>query len=568
VKALSTRHWSDWAGTLAFTALGVALLVGGWYVAQVIVLDHSAAAAVTASVKDQSAPLRPDDSVQVTARGAGVALEDVQLFRAEVAGDGSRSGEQPVAVRLQATADPTVWQLVPEAGQSLLAPDGAYRLGVHATAPRPALPGPRVEALEEQYRFTTVASPHAALPSGTLQPRWAEPVSFTWSEPMQTVSAAVTPAAPLATWIDAADPHKMWVRIGGSDGGGLTDGQTYEVRVAQAAARDGIALQTPVTFTVVTPRLPRFVDPPTDTVTLRYGESYTLETSMEIVGAQVSTSEDAPAEVTMEKSAVRVDMPDFQQGVDFDVSVMSATSAQGAPLAEPVTLHFATPPAFEAPTIAPRDGAQGVQPTQRPSITFPEPVADQDATLDLLQVEPAVAGHWTWTSPVRAEFVPNSRLPYLSDITIRVLGGPDGARNEDGGYLEDDVAATFRTTDFKRIDVSLGRQSMTLFEYDRPVRTIAVATGVALAPTPTGTFAVQYKSAQMRFRGVNPDGSHYDIPDVHWVLPFWGDYTIHGAYWRPQFGVPGSDGCVSMTDADAKLVYDWASVGTPITIYQ
>jgi len=54
---------------------------------------------------------------------------------------------------------------------------------------------------------------------------------------------------------------------------------------------------------------------------------------------------------------------------------------------------------------------------------------------------------------------------------------------------------------------------------------------------------------------------------VHWVMPFWGDYTIHGAYWRPRFGVPGSDGCVSMTDADAKLVYDWADVGTPVVIH-
>jgi lipoprotein-anchoring transpeptidase ErfK/SrfK len=75
------------------------------------------------------------------------------------------------------------------------------------------------------------------------------------------------------------------------------------------------------------------------------------------------------------------------------------------------------------------------------------------------------------------------------------------------------------------------------------------------------------KAAQMRFRGVNPDGSHYDIPDVHWVMPFWGDYTIHGAYWRPRFGVPGSDGCVSMSDADAKSLFDWADVGTPIVIH-
>jgi lipoprotein-anchoring transpeptidase ErfK/SrfK len=118
------------------------------------------------------------------------------------------------------------------------------------------------------------------------------------------------------------------------------------------------------------------------------------------------------------------------------------------------------------------------------------------------------------------------------------------------------------------MDVSLGQQVMTLYENDIPVRTITVATGVPGAPTPTGTYYVQSKSSQMRFRGVNPDGTRYDIPDVHWVMPFLGDYTIHGAYWRGRFGIPGSAGCVSMTDADAKTLFNWVDVGTPIVIHR
>jgi lipoprotein-anchoring transpeptidase ErfK/SrfK len=50
-------------------------------------------------------------------------------------------------------------------------------------------------------------------------------------------------------------------------------------------------------------------------------------------------------------------------------------------------------------------------------------------------------------------------------------------------------------------------------------------------------------------------------------MPFSGDYTIHGAYWRPVFGRPGSDGCVSLSDANAKIVYDWSEEGTPIHIH-
>ena len=180
----------------------------------------------------------------------------------------------------------------------------------------------------------------------------------------------------------------------------------------------------------------------------------------------------------------------------------------GAPLAAPIKIHFVTPPAFGAAAFTPDDGTVGVQPNAHPSISFAEPVADQAAATRALSIDPPVAGHWTWPTADTAVFVPDARLPILSDLTISVHGGPEGPRTAAGGYLESDQAITFRTTDFKRMDVSLSRQTMTLFENDVAVRTIYVATGVAAAPTPTGTYYVQMKSPQMRFRGVNHDGSH------------------------------------------------------------
>jgi lipoprotein-anchoring transpeptidase ErfK/SrfK len=313
-----------------------------------------------------------------------------------------------------------------------------------------------------------------------------------------------------------------------------------------------------------TDRSPGLVRAP---VTLRYGDAFTLKSSMELTQTDVRTSDGAPARLSVGRNDIRVDLPQYHQGADFDVSVVSGKSLAGAPLAEPVHIHFTTPPALDPPTVAPDEGAIGIQPSARPSITFPEPVADMTLATAALSIDPPVAGHWEWSSQSRVQFVPDTRLPILTDVTIGVRGGPNGPRTASGGYLDNDRSTTFSTTDFKRMDVSLSHQTMTLFENDAAVRTIYVATGVAAAPTPTGTFYVQYKSSQMRFRGVNPDGSHYDIPDVHWVMPFWGDYTIHGAYWRARFGAPGSDGCVSMTDADAKMLFDWAHVGTPLVIH-
>jgi lipoprotein-anchoring transpeptidase ErfK/SrfK len=544
-----------------------ALAVGLWYAAQVIVLDHSASAAINASVGNTSTPVTPDTPIRVTARGAGVELESAQLFRADLAGDGSRSAEQRVLVRLQPMADDGSWQIDPIDGGQSLRTDGAYRLVLHVAAPRPALPLPRTAAFDQQYRFTTVASPHARVPARVLEPRWAEPVSLSWSEPMQDLFVTVQPAASVRTWVDSKDATRTWLQLGGDNGAELADGQTYEINVVGAHAADGFTLQQPVSFKVAVPSRPKFLDVPTAPVTLRYGEAFTLKGADELFKTAVSTTPDLAPKLNVDRKQIQLSLPEYRQGAQFDLIVASAESAMGAPLAVPVRVHVVTPPAFDPPVFAPEDGSIGVQPSSHPSVTFAQPVADPTAAARALQIDPPVAGHWDWSSADTAVFVPDTRLPTLTDLTLTVRGGPDGPRTAAGGYLESDQAATFRTTDFKRIDVSLSRQTMTLFENSQAVRTIYVATGVAAAPTPTGTFFVQMKAPQMRFRGVNPDGSRYDIPDVHWVMPFLGDYTIHGAYWRPRFGVPGSDGCVSMSDGDAKTVYDWADVGTPVVIH-
>jgi lipoprotein-anchoring transpeptidase ErfK/SrfK len=556
-----------WLKPAIIAVAGFVLLLAAWYAAQVVVLDYKASAAIDASVARASAPLRPDDTMQVSVRGAGVQLMDAHLYRAEVAQNGSRSAEQGIPVRLEPTADEGTWQVLSSNGKMLLATDGTYRLALRVAAPRPALPMPRTDFVERQYRFATVASPHAVVPASVLQPRWAEPVSFAWSAPMSSVSATAEPTAPVRTWVDSSDPTRVWVQLGEANGVGLVDGQTYTVNVAAARSTDGLALQRPVGFKLVVPKRPSFVDPPTAPVTLHYGESLMLKSSMDLANAQVTTDGDVAAQVSVGRNDIRLALPDYRQGARFDLNVLSATSMQGAPLAQPLKVHIATPAAFEAPALRPEDGSIGIQPAAHPSISFPEPVADQAAATRALQIEPPVAGRWVWNSTQQAEFVPSDRLPILTTLTLSVHGGPDGPRTAAGGYLESDVAASFTTTDYKRMDVSLSHQTMTLYENDKPIRTIYVATGVAAAPTPTGTFYVQMKAAQMRFRGVNPDGSRYDIPDVHWVMPFWGDYTIHGAYWRPRFGVQGSDGCVSMSDADAKSLFDWADVGTPIVIH-
>jgi lipoprotein-anchoring transpeptidase ErfK/SrfK len=262
-----------------------------------------------------------------------------------------------------------------------------------------------------------------------------------------------------------------------------------------------------------------------------------------------------------------IQLEDFAQGARYQVEVTGARTALGAPLAAPASAAFTTPPALRVVDFAPGNGARDVAPSTDPVLTFSAPVANPDAAERAIRVDPPTEGHFRWLDPTRVQFVTESGFPYSTDVSLTVEPGPEGLRAVDGGFVEDEVTLAFRTRPHKRIDVNLTRQTVTLLEDDKPVYTTIASTGVRGAETPVGNFTVQYKLPKTRMRGVNPDGSRYDIPDVPWVMALFGDYTLHGAPWRQAWGIPQSNGCVSMPTAAAKFVYDWTPVGTPVTIH-
>jgi lipoprotein-anchoring transpeptidase ErfK/SrfK len=540
---------------LLLGAVGALALAAAWLGGQLAVFAYLSPPALSASVEHTSGRAQLDTPLELHLRGAGTRLGDVRLLRAE----------GPVAVEPR-PRDDNAWTLTSPDGGPLLRPDGDYRLLVSTLEPRPALPLPRTEVVDHEYRFSTVLAPHADVPGGQVKTPWGKPFSVTWSLPMARLSASVSPNVALQTSIDPQDAHRTWFQIGGQDGSGLTAGQTYTVTINAAQSADGVDLQQPVSFTVGTPLRPRLVDLPGSPVVLHYGDDLELTASTDLASVDVQASDGVAVETHLDGTRIVVHLPDFDQGMDFDLTVAAATSTEGAPLPKPVVLHVQTPAAFQPPTVRPGNGVT-VPPTAHPTVTFSGAVADQAAALAAIHLDPPIAGSWRWTAPNRVELVPSKRLPVLTKYQVRIQGGPDGPRSAAGGFLANDVRSSFQTTHDKLIDVSLDKQQVTLIQDGAPIRTIAAATGVAAAPTPPGDYEVLYKMATARFTGTNPDGSHYDIPDVHWVLAFMGDYTIHGAYWRGRFGVPGSDGCVSMTDPDAKVVFDWADEGTPIHIH-
>ena len=131
----------------------------------------------------------------------------------------------------------------------------------------------------------------------------------------------------------------------------------------------------------------------------------------------------------------------------------------------------------------------------------------------------------------------------------------------------------------KFIKISISQRKLwacegTKLAYDAPI--ISGKAKHAETITPAGTYKIYGKTTDTRLVGKDSTGS-WDRPVSYW-MPFldnqYGTYGFHDATWRPdaEFGKidpnseDGSHGCVELTLAAQKWVYEWAPVGTTLTI--
>ena len=99
----------------------------------------------------------------------------------------------------------------------------------------------------------------------------------------------------------------------------------------------------------------------------------------------------------------------------------------------------------------------------------------------------------------------------------------------------------------------------------------SVSTGVEGDLTSLGTYEVYKKTPSRYMQGPLPGVSdeYYDLPGVPWDLYFTQEGSVlHGAYWHNNFGKPMSHGCVNQPPENAKKLYEWADLGTPVIVQQ
>jgi len=120
----------------------------------------------------------------------------------------------------------------------------------------------------------------------------------------------------------------------------------------------------------------------------------------------------------------------------------------------------------------------------------------------------------------------------------------------------------------RRIEVDLSSQQLYAYEGALLVYTAPVATGRNGFNTPTGEYAV-YRKAELHTMRGSLNGETWKVPNVPWIMYINGGVAIHGTYWHNKFGTGYrlSHGCVNVGMDDAQWLYEWASVGTPVTVH-
>jgi len=118
------------------------------------------------------------------------------------------------------------------------------------------------------------------------------------------------------------------------------------------------------------------------------------------------------------------------------------------------------------------------------------------------------------------------------------------------------------------VDVSISQQITTLYIGDTAVQQFCVSTGTpGTHDTPQGTFAVYTKWPVANLHGGSGADAYY-YPGVKWVVPYDGVYYFHTADWNNSFGTPVSHGCVNMREDDAKVLYDFVSIGDKVVVHE
>ncbi|MBU1242594.1 L,D-transpeptidase [Myxococcota bacterium] len=109
------------------------------------------------------------------------------------------------------------------------------------------------------------------------------------------------------------------------------------------------------------------------------------------------------------------------------------------------------------------------------------------------------------------------------------------------------------------VDVDLKNQILFALRGKAVVRVFLIA---AAAETPAGVHRVYWKLVNQTFDRQRDRNAYY-LEAVPYVIYFKDAYALHGAYWHDAFGTAETHGCVNLTPADARWLFDFLGPALP-----
>ena len=116
------------------------------------------------------------------------------------------------------------------------------------------------------------------------------------------------------------------------------------------------------------------------------------------------------------------------------------------------------------------------------------------------------------------------------------------------------------------IHVDLSEQVLRVYDECELVFATLVSTGRKPAWTFPYRGNILFKTENTQLTPPPESISVYYLQGVPYFMTYYGDLGFHGAYWHDDFGTPVSHGCVNMSPADARWLYDWAREGDIVLI--
>lgn len=169
------------------------------------------------------------------------------------------------------------------------------------------------------------------------------------------------------------------------------------------------------------------------------------------------------------------------------------------------------------------------------------------------------SGYYGWLTDTEAETKELTELIYQGKVVSREPIYASTARQKG----VNDIGSSY-------VEVDLTHQHLYLYEGGSVVfETDFVSGSMSSTPdcvTPEGVFGISYKTTNAVLRGAN-----YETPVNYW-MPFYGNFGMHDATWRNEFGGQiyienGSHGCVNLPLDAAAAIYEHMSTGFPVICY-